>query len=72
MRLPQGPEFTLEVAAVPGPADSGDLAIDLAGLLRETGEAARVLSAGVLITLDELQSLAPSDLSALHRGPAPG
>lgn len=68
VRLPQGPEFTLEVAPVPGPADSGDLAIDLAGLLRETGEAARALSAGVLLTLDELQYLAPSDLSALIVG----
>ncbi len=68
VRLPQGPEFTLEVAAVPGPADSGDLAIDLAGLLRETGEAARALSAGVLITLDELQYLAPQDLAALIVG----
>src|ERR1700691_6460976 len=32
VRLPDGPELSIDVDAVSGPADSGDLATDLAGL----------------------------------------
>ena len=37
IRLPDGPELSIDVDAVHGPADSGDLATDLAGLFVELG-----------------------------------
>ena len=40
LRLPGGPELTIDVDAVHGPADSGDLAMDLSGLFVELGEVA--------------------------------
>src|SRR5580692_7386861 len=41
VRIPNGPELSIDVDAVAGPADSGDLATDLAGLFVELGEVAR-------------------------------
>lgn len=68
IRLPNGPELTIDVDAVVGPADSGDLATDLAGLFVELGEVARDHDTGVLITVDELHYVAASILEALVMG----
>ena len=68
IKIPNGPEFTIDVDAVYGPADSGNLASDLAALLREVSEIAQAASTGVFLTIDEIQYLAPDSLSALILG----
>jgi len=68
LRLPDGFEINLDVDAVPGPADSGDLASDLAALFVELGEVARDHEAGVFLTIDELHYVDLSTLSALVVG----
>ncbi len=68
LRLPDGPELHVEVDAVYGPADSGDLAADLAGLFVELGEVARDHETGVLLTVDELHYVDFATLSALVVG----
>jgi len=68
LRLPDGPELHVEVDAVYGPADSGDLAADLAGLFVELGEVAREHDTGVLLTIDELHYVDFATLSALVVG----
>ncbi len=66
--LPGGPELSIDVDAVHGPADSGDLATDLAGLFVELGEVARDHDTGVLITIDELHYVKRATLEALVMG----
>ncbi len=68
IRLPGGPELSIDVDAVYGPADSGDLATDLSGLFVELGEVARDHDTGVLITIDELHYVAQQTLEALVMG----
>ena len=68
VRLPDGPELSIDVDAVHGPADSGDLATDLAGLFVELGEVARDHGTGVLITIDELQYVRRPVIEALVMG----
>lgn len=68
VRLPDGPEFSIEVDAVHGPADSGDLATDLSGLFVELGEVARDHHTGVFITIDELHYVALHTLEAVVMG----
>jgi hypothetical protein len=68
LRLPGGPELTIDVEAVHGPADSGDLATDLSGLFVEVGEVARDHGTGVLLTVDELHYVALPVLEALVMG----
>jgi len=68
VRLPDGPEFSLDVDAVHGAADSGDLATDLSGLFVELGELARDHHTGVFITIDELHYVALNILEALVMG----
>ncbi len=68
IRLPDGPELSIEVEAVHGPADSGDLATDLAGLFTELGEVARDHDTGVLLTIDELHYVTPATLEAVVMG----
>ncbi len=68
IRLPNGPELSIDVEAVSGPADSGDLATDLAGLFVELGEVARDHNTGVLITIDELHYVKTETLEALIMG----
>ena len=51
-----------------GPADSGDLSMDLAGLFVELGEVARDNGTGVLITIDELHYVSQHTLEALVMG----
>ena len=68
LRLPDGPEIYIDVDAVFGPADSGDLATDLSGLFVELGEVARDHGTGVLITIDELHYVNLHVLEALVMG----
>jgi hypothetical protein len=68
LRLPNGPEIYIDVDAVFGPADSGDLATDLSGLFVELGEVARDHGTGVLITIDELHYVSLPVLEALVMG----
>ena len=68
LKLPDGPELTIDVDAVLGPADSGDLGTDLAGLFVELGEVARDHGTGVLLTIDELHYVAQPTLEALVMG----
>jgi hypothetical protein len=68
LKLPDGPEFGVDVEAVFGPADSGNLAQDLAGLFVEVGEVARDHDCGVLLTIDELHYVPLDVLAALVLG----
>jgi len=68
IKLPDGPEVGLDIEAVLGSADSGDLGQDLAGLFVEVGEVARDHDCGVLITIDELQYVPLDVLAALVVG----
>lgn len=68
MKLPGGVELSIDVDAVFGPADSGDLATDLSGLFVELGEVARDHGTGVLITIDELHYVSRDTLEALVMG----
>ena len=68
LKLPDGPELSIDVDAVHGPADSGDLATDLAGLFVELGEVARDHQTGVLITIDELHYVRLPVIEALVMG----
>ncbi len=55
----------IDVPAVTGRADSGDIEIDLVELLIEVGGLAADRGVGVAVFLDELQDLGPDDVSAL-------
>jgi hypothetical protein len=68
LRLPDGLELNIDVEAVVGPADSGDLATDLAGLFVEVGQIARDHGTGVLLTVDEMQYVSRDTLAALVVG----
>ena len=71
MRTPEGFELSIDVDALTGTADSGDLEEDLSDLLVELGQAARDAGSGVIFLLDEIQFLDQPSLealiSALHR-----
>jgi hypothetical protein len=68
IRIPNGPEIGIDVEAVLGPADSGDLSSDLAGLFLEMGEVARDHGTGVFLTIDELHYVDLRTLEALVMG----
>lgn len=68
LRIPNGPELGIDVDAVAGPADSGDLATDLAGLFVELGEVARAHDTGVFLTIDELHYVDLQTMTALIVG----
>src|SRR4051812_5336276 len=55
----------IDVPAVRGRADSGDIEIDLVELLSEVGGLAADLGKGVAVFVDEMQDLGPDDVSAL-------
>ena len=55
----------IEVAAVPGRADSGDIEIDLVELFTDVAGLAGAGGRGVAVFLDEMQDLMPDDVSAL-------
>ncbi|MBK6871052.1 MAG: ATP-binding protein [Kineosporiaceae bacterium] len=55
----------IDVATVPGRADSGDIEIDLVELLVDVGGLAGDVGRGVAVFIDEMQDLALDDVSAL-------
>ena len=55
----------IDVAAVTGRADSGDIEIDLVELLTDVGGLAADVGKGVAIFIDEMQDMGPDDVSAL-------
>ena len=55
----------IEVPAVPGRADSGDIEIDLVELLTDVAGLAGATGRGVAMFVDEMQDLMPDDVSAL-------
>jgi hypothetical protein len=55
----------IDVPAVNGRADSGDIEIDLVELLTDVGGLAADLGRGVAVFIDELQDLGPEDVSAI-------
>ena len=68
LQLPGGPGISFDVAAISGPADSGNLADDLGAVFVELGEIARDHDVGVMIALDELQFVDKKTLAALFMG----
>lgn len=65
-KLPEGVDIKID--PVSGPADSGMLDDDLAGLFVELGTLAREHESGVLFTIDEVQYLSKEHLAALIVG----
>jgi hypothetical protein len=55
----------IDVPAVTGRADSGDIEIDLVELLMEASQVARDIGVGIAIFIDEMQDLAAADISAI-------
>jgi len=55
----------IDVPAVPGRADSGDIEIDLVELLTDLAGLAADAGRGVALFIDEMQDLGPDDVSAL-------
>ena len=68
LRIPDGTELSIDVEAVSGPADSGNLGADLAGLFVELGTAARDHQTGILLTIDELHYVDRPTLESLIIG----
>ena len=58
-------EFSIDIDAETGEADSGDLEVDLASLFLVIGEAAKDRKTAVAIIIDELQYLEETEFSAL-------
>jgi hypothetical protein len=69
--LPDGSSISLNVDALTGVADSGDLSEDLTDLLVEAGNAASDRDTGIVLAIDEVQYLSTEELgaliSAIHR-----
>lgn len=63
--LPDGTSITLNVDALVGVADSGDLSDDLTDLLVEAGRAAEDRNTGIVLAIDEVQYLGVDELAAL-------
>lgn len=55
----------IDVPAAQGRADSGDIEIDLVELFTDVAELAADVGTGVALLIDEIQDLAPDDVSAL-------
>ncbi|MGN0064744.1 MAG: ATP-binding protein [Nocardioides sp.] len=55
----------IDVAAVRGRADSGDIEIDLVELFTDLGGLAADVGKGIGVFIDEMQDLGPDDISAL-------
>ena len=64
-QLPDGTTLRLDVDALVGSADSGDLAHDVTDLFVAAGEAAQSRSVGILLAVDEVQYLKADELGAL-------
>lgn len=65
LQLPDGSRFAIDVDALAGAADSGDLSEDVTDLLLAAGEAAQERDSGLLLAVDEVQYLAAEELAAL-------
>jgi hypothetical protein len=65
LRTPEGLEIGVDVEALVGLGDSGDLGDDISDLLVALGEAAKEHETGVVFLLDELQFLDRVELEAL-------
>ncbi len=65
LQLPDGSKVVLDVDALAGHADSGDLADDVTDLLVAVGEAAHSKERGLLLAIDEVQYLTAAELAAL-------
>ena len=63
--LPDGSAITIDVDALVGEGDSGDLSSDLTDVLVSVGQAALARRTGVLIAVDEVQYLSERELAAL-------
>ncbi len=68
LRIPGGTELSIDVEAISGPADSGNLGADLAGLFVELGSAAKDHQTGILLTVDELHYVDRLTLESLIIG----
>lgn len=55
----------IDAVLVQGRADSGDIEIDLVELLLDAASLARDVGVGIAIFIDEMQDLAPEDVSAI-------
>jgi hypothetical protein len=55
----------IDVPAISGRADSGDIEIDLVELFTDLAELAADIGTGVALLIDEMQDVAPDDVSAL-------
>lgn len=62
---PGGFQLNIDVEAISGSADTGDIEEDLTELLVEVGEAARAAGAGVVYLADEMQHLPEIAMGAL-------
>ena len=62
---PGGFQLNIDVTAISGSADSGDIEEDLTELLVSVGEAARAGHTGVVYLIDEMQYLEPVAMGAL-------
>ena len=65
VKTPEGYELGIDVDALRGRADSGNLSEDLSDLFVALGEAAKEKQSGVIFLLDEIQFLKRPDLEAL-------
>lgn len=65
LQTPDGSRFSIDVDAIAGQADSGNLVDDVTDLLVAVGEAAADRASGVLLAIDELQYLREVELAAL-------
>jgi len=65
LTAPGGFQLNIDVNAIPGSADSGDIEDDLTELMVEVGEAARAGGKGVVYLIDEMQNLEPVAMGAL-------
>lgn len=68
LRIPDGTELSIDVEAISGPADPGNLSADLSGLFVELGTAAKDHQTGILLTIDELHHVDRATLEALIIG----
>ncbi len=67
-KAPKGtfvPHLGIDVPAVRGRADSGDLEIDLTELLTDAASVATDLNVGIALFVDEMQDIPAADVSAL-------
>ena len=65
LKLPEGPEISIDVEPAVGQGDSGDLGEDLADLFVAVGRTAAEHGSGVVLLFDEIQFLERSELEAL-------